>query len=260
MALRLDDIDLDRDRALVERFQSGDAAAFDELYRRYFSRLRRYCEKRVGDPHEAEEGAQEAFARAFRAMPRFAGDRRFYPWMTVIASRLCIDTHRRLARTTPEAEIDSGWVEGGQEQVVAAVDTDLLREALDRLGPRHREVLHLRETEGWSYQHIADHYDVSMGTVEALLFRARKALRREFSAVAGRDGGVLGSLPLLGWLLRKLAGVRAHIESSNASSLLPIAVNVSAVVAIGSAAVLVPHHNGGTAQLATKIPTATTPA
>ena len=48
MALRLDDIDLDRDRALVERFQSGDAAAFDELYRRYFSRLRRYCEKRVG--------------------------------------------------------------------------------------------------------------------------------------------------------------------------------------------------------------------
>jgi RNA polymerase sigma-70 factor (ECF subfamily) len=260
MALRLDDIDLDRDRALVERFQSGDAAAFDELYRRYFSRLRRYCEKRVGDPHEAEEVAQEAFVRALRAMPGFAGDRRFYPWMTVIASRLCVDTHRRLARTTPEAEIDSGWVEGGQEQVVAAVDTDLLREALDRLGPRHREVLHLRETEGWSYQHIADHYDVSMGTVEALLFRARKALRREFTAVAGRDGGFLGSLPILGWLLRKLGGLRAHIESSNAGSLLPIAVNVSAVVAIGSAAAFVPHHSGGTSRLATNIPTAAVPA
>src|SRR3982750_4446701 len=97
MALRLDDIDLDRDRALVERFQSGDAAAFDELYRRYFSRLRRYCEKRVGDPHEAEEVAQEAFVRALRAMPGFAGDRRFYPWMTVIAQRLCIDHHRHSA-------------------------------------------------------------------------------------------------------------------------------------------------------------------
>src|SRR4051794_3834951 len=260
MALRLDDIDLDRDRALVERFQSGDAAAFDELYRRYFSRLRRYCEKRVGDPHEAEEVAQEAFVRALRAMPGFAGDRRFYPWMTVIASRLCVDTHRRRARTTPEAEVDPGSVEGGQERIVAAVDTELLRQALERLGPRHREVLHFRETEGWSYQHIADHYGVSMGTVEALLFRARKALRREFITVSGRDSGFLGSLPLLGWLVHRLAGLRARLEASNAGSLVPIAVNMSAAaVAIGSAAVLIPHHDGS-ARVTTTVPAAVAPA
>ena len=259
MALRLDDVDIDRDRALVERFQLGDGAAFDELYRRYFARLRRYCERRVGDAYEAEEVAQEAFARALRAMPAFAGERRFYPWMTVIASRLCQDTHRRRSRTTPEAEIDLGSVEGGQDAVVAAVDTELLNMALSRLGPRHREVLHLRESEGWSYQHIAEHYGVSMGTVEALLFRARKALRREFLGLTARDGGFLGSLPLLGWLARRVAGLRARLEATNIASLVPVAVNVSAAVAIGSAAIFVPHHGTAT-PVASTVPAAASAA
>ena len=69
MALRADDVDLNRDRLLVERFQAGDREAFDDLYLRYFERLRRFCQRRVGDAHEAEEVAQEAFVRALRAMP-----------------------------------------------------------------------------------------------------------------------------------------------------------------------------------------------
>src|SRR5436305_777163 len=89
VALRADDVDLDRDTALVERFQTGDEEAFADLYRRYFPRLRRYCVRRLGDPHEAEEAAQEALARAYRALPNLGGDRRFYPWLRVIASNLC---------------------------------------------------------------------------------------------------------------------------------------------------------------------------
>src|SRR5204862_4279643 len=99
MALRADDVDLNRDSLLVERFQSGDTEAFDDLYRRYYARLVRFCLRRVGDPHEAEEVAQEAFVRAYRALPRLTGERRFYPWMTVIAGRLCVDSHRRRSRT-----------------------------------------------------------------------------------------------------------------------------------------------------------------
>lgn len=204
VAVRADDVDLSRDRALVERFQAGDRAAFDELYRRYRDRLERFCLKRIGDRHGAEEVAQEAFTRALSAMPRFAGERRFYPWVTVIAARLCVDHHRRLARVEPAAIVDLGPVDGGQDAVLTAVDAALVLKAMDRLGSRHQEVLRLREMEGWSYQRIADEYGVNIGTVDALLFRARRALRREFENV----GGALTAIPVLGGLLRVMGRMR----------------------------------------------------
>ena len=70
--MRAYDIDLDRDRALVEAWQAGDASAFDDLYRLYFDRLRAFCERRVGDRGDAEEIAQEAFAKALQALPRLS--------------------------------------------------------------------------------------------------------------------------------------------------------------------------------------------
>src|ERR687890_811646 len=151
MAVRADDVDLVRDRSLVELCQAGDEGAFGDLYTRYYQRLLRFCVRRVGNVHEAEEITQEAFARAFSAMPRFAGERRFYPWLTVIAARLCIDSHRRVSRSEPSAEIDPGSVDGGQQQIIDNVDLAYLSQAMEQLGPRHREVLELRESHGWSY-------------------------------------------------------------------------------------------------------------
>ena len=228
MALRLDDVDLVRDRALVERFQEGDNGAFDTLYSRYFARLVRFCQKRVGDPHEAEEIAQEAFARALRALPSFDGERRFYPWMTVIAARLCVDSHRRRGRSEPSSQVDLGVIEGGQEKILDAVDVQILATALGRIAPRHREVLDLREQQGWSYQDIADHYDVSLGTVEALLFRARKALKREFMAVVGGDRN-WAALPVVGGALGRVASWKAKVDAW-AAGLAP-AVSGTAVAA-----------------------------
>src|SRR3981081_4555854 len=94
-----DDVDLDRDRALVERCQSGDSSAFGELYARYYARVYRFCFRRLHDHEEAEDVAQDAFARAWRALPNFAGERRFYPWLTVIADNRCRDIQRRRVRT-----------------------------------------------------------------------------------------------------------------------------------------------------------------
>jgi RNA polymerase sigma-70 factor (ECF subfamily) len=241
MALRADDVDLGRDRALVEQFQAGDAAGFEDLYRRYYSRLYRFCLKRVGDSSEAEEVTQEAFARAYSAMPRLAGERRFYPWISVIAARLCSDTHRRRARSIPLPELDLGSVEGVQEsEVLAAEDRAHLAQAMERLGPRHREVLHLREQQGWSYQRIAEYYEVSLGTVEQLLWRSRRALRREFEAVAGPDARGLAALPVVAWLLRRLTSVRARLDAWSEHAIAPLATNaVSMVVAVTSAVVLV---------------------
>jgi RNA polymerase sigma-70 factor (ECF subfamily) len=239
MALRADDVDLVRDRALVVRYQSGDGAAFDDLYRRYFSRLRRFCERRVGDPHEAEELAEEAFTKALRAMPDFAGERRFYPWMTVIASRLCVDSHRRRQRSTPVAEIDLGSVEPDLDELFAEVDRADLERALDRLAPRHREVLELRERDGWTYQRIAEHYDVTLGTVEALLHRARRALRREFVKLTRADHvGALAGVPGVAWVLRRLDSLRVRAtQLGDYASPLSAAV-ASVAIAAGSVAMV----------------------
>lgn len=239
MAVRADDVDLIRDRSLVESCQAGDTAAFADLYERYYQRLYRFCLRRVRSQHDAEEIAQEAFARAFTAMPRFAGERRFYPWLTVIAGRLCVDSHRRAARTEPSAEVDLGSTEGGQQSVIDDVDRQMLNVALENLGPRHREVLDLRETQGWSYQQIADHYDVTMGTVEALLFRARKALRREFVAVAG-DGGRLAALPIFGAALSRLTDWRIRVQhwADNATPAAAAASAAAVVALVGGVAVV----------------------
>ena len=242
MAVRADDVNLSRDRSLVELCQAGDERAFADLYHRYYRRLLRFCVRRVGDAHEAEEITQEAFARAFTAMPRFAGERRFYPWLTVIASRLCIDSHRRSARTEPSAEVDMGSVEGGQQQIIDNVDIEYLNQAMGQLGPRHREVLELRETHGWTYQQIANHYDVTMGTVEALLFRARKALRREFLSLAG-DDHTLASLPFIGVILRGAATLRGRLNDAvtHGAAIAAGAASVAAVA--GGIALAVPTHN-----------------
>lgn len=206
-------VDLDRDRRLVLRHQRGDRQAFDELYRRYHHRLVAYCQRRVGDRHVAEELAQDAFVRALRALPTFAGERRFYPWLVVIAQRLCIDHHRRSARVEPSAEIETGAVEPDHDALWAAVDHGHLASAVERLAPRHREVLELREQRGWSYQQLASHLGVPVTTVEALLHRARKALRREYAAVAGEDAGRLAAFGGLAALLVRTKGWLAALRA-----------------------------------------------
>ncbi|MEY2464514.1 MAG: polymerase sigma-70 factor, subfamily [Acidimicrobiaceae bacterium] len=229
--------DIDRDRLLVLRYQQGDEGAFDELYRRYYPRLHLYCMRRVRDRHIAEELAQEAFVRALRAMPQFAGERRFYPWMTVIAGRLCIDHHRRTSRVEPSADIDLGSVEPDHDAVFAAVDHHHLGQAMARVAPRHREVLDLREQQGWTYQEIAEHLDVPVTTVEALLHRARKALRREFMAVS--SGTRLASLPVIGWVYLGLVRLRSKAAAARPEHVSHVAAPaIAGLVAIG--VVLVP--------------------
>ena len=227
------EVDLDRDRALVLRYQRGDEAAFDELYRRYYPRLNLYCQRRVGDRHVAEELAQEAFVRALRAMPRFAGERRFYPWMTVIAQRLCIDHHRRTSRVETAPDIDPGVVDADHDALFAAVDAGHLAEAMQRVAPRHREVLELREHQGWSYLQIASHLNVPVTTVEALLHRARKALRREYLTVS--SGTRLAGVPFLGAGLAAVARWRARL--SNGSTITQHAIQLAPAAIAGVAAV-----------------------
>ena len=213
-----DDVDLDRDRVLVERCQAGDSAAFGNLYARYYERLLRFCLRRLNDRHEAEDAAQEAFARAWKALPRFAGERRFYPWLTVIAGNICTDMLRRRSRSTPTDDLELtaqqpvgvAGEDTSEELVLAAVDGELVNRALNRLSTRHRHVLAMREGSGWTYQQIADHEGVEIGTIETLLWRARQALKREFAVVSESKEALAGFLVATGALFRRTLFRVAH--------------------------------------------------
>jgi RNA polymerase sigma-70 factor (ECF subfamily) len=264
-----DDVDLDRDRALVERCQAGDSAAFGNLYARYYERLLRFCLRRLNDRHESEDAAQEAFARAWKALPQFAGERRFYPWLTVIAGNICTDMLRRRSRSTPTDDFElsahqpvgTGGSETSEELVLAAVDGELVNKALGRLSVRHRHVLAMREGSGWTYQQIADHEGVEIGTIETLLWRARQALKREFTVLSESKGMLVGFLAGTSALVR-----RGMLRAVNRGAAIPAGGggggglrNAFAGVAVTSAAVaavLITPHALSTSQPGSPVPPA----
>jgi RNA polymerase sigma-70 factor (ECF subfamily) len=249
-----DDVDLDRDRVLVERCQAGDSGAFGNLYARYYERLLRFCLRRLNDRHEAEDAAQEAFARAWKALPNFAGERRFYPWLTVIAGNICTDMLRRRSRSTPtddlelsaQQQVGGGGNETSEELVLAAVDGELVHKALDRLSVRHRHVLAMREGSGWTYQQIADHEGVEIGTIETLLWRARQALKREFTVLSeskGMLGGFLaGAAALLRRGILRVAHRSANLGQSGGTGGLRNALAGMAFTSAAVAAALITPH------------------
>ena len=241
MAIRADDVDLDRDAALVERFQTGDEAAFADLYQRYFSRLRRYCLRRLGDSHDAEEAAQEALVRAYRALPTFSGDKRFYPWLRVIAANLCADLCKR---KPPLAPMDPDRGDVVVESVFEVLDRQQVRAALDGLNPRHQAALSLW-AEGYPSRDIAQELGCSPGAADVTLHRARQSFRRRFLAITGEGKlGAIGILPALArWADRMRARVGSRVaEYSELASPLAakVAAGAIAISVVGGAAAVPP--------------------
>jgi RNA polymerase sigma-70 factor, ECF subfamily len=266
-------VDVDRDRVLVERCQSGDLKAFDSLYLHYHQRLLRFCVKRLQERSEAEDVVQETFARAWRALPTFAGDRRFYPWLTVIAGNLCTDTLRRRARLTPLDETMMRTSDVGtydiEDAVLQDVDAKMVTTAFENLKPRHQRVLDLRERSGWSYQRIAEEEGVGVSAVETLLWRARNALKREFALLAGTEGkagaliGLAMTLPRN--ILRRLPTPFRHVAEAArhvASAVTPAGASMAAAgaVVVGLGAVYLSPGTSATATPTGGAPATTTVA
>ncbi len=134
-----------------------------------------------------------------------------------------------------------------EDLVLAAVDTELVHRALDRLSTRHRHVLAMREGSGWSYQEIADHEGVEIGTIETLLWRARQALKREFAAVSESKEALAGFLVTTGALIRRTVvravhrGASVHQQSGGTGSLRNAAAGVAFTGAAVAAAFIAPH-------------------
>jgi hypothetical protein len=151
----------------------------------------------------------------------------------VIAKRVCLDIHRQRARSQPAESIDPGATADGEQAVLTSMDAAAVQDALGRLTSRHRDVLHLREYEGWSYRRIATHYGVRLAAVETLLWRARRALHRQLT-MAGYERRALVSLPVAGWAYRRLGSMRARIEEWGGQRLAPVVGSVASVVTIGA--------------------------
>ncbi len=252
-------VDMGRDRSLVERCQKGDKNAFGILYSHYYRRIYFTCYKVLGNVQDAEDAAQETFARAWRALPSFGGDRRFYPWLSVIASNLCIGNLRKRSRSTAVDEIErlvsvrmQDTNDAVEDSVMSGVERGIATRAFSMLRKRHQRILEMREHLGWSYQQIAEYEGIGIEAVQTLLWRARQALRRQFSelsapedqlsedAIKGsrlkRSGGALGGLFVaLGALKRHLAHFSAKMlaYTKSASGVAVIAITSGALAATG---------------------------
>lgn len=185
------------------------AIAFARLYRCHHARIERLCRFRLGDTYEAEDVAQEAFVRAWRSPPAGANDAEMSRWLTVVAGNLCTDVLRKRKRAASAGE------RIGPPRLLDRIEdarSGVVEEALGGLSPRYRAVLMMRDAEGLSHREIARRLGTSPSGVESTLWRARRALRAKFFALAG-PGGYLAGLPLVGSLFRSARPTRRGAPS-----------------------------------------------
>lgn len=176
------------DRVLVERCRAGDVTAFEPLVEKYRRRVWRLAYNVLRDPEDAWDAAQEAFIRAFQALPSFRGQSAFYTWLFRIVVNVASDRARQRAaqgrafgteRVAMEewARVPVEGAEAPDGAAARAEERERISRALGALPERHRTIIMLSDLEGLSYREIADVLKIPMGTVMSRLHNARKRLR-----------------------------------------------------------------------------------
>lgn len=184
----------DADQLLVDRVKSGDQQAFNLLVRKYERKVFRLISRLVRNPVEVEDVAQEAFLKAYRALPQFRGESAFYTWLYRIAvntakNHLVAQGRRPIPLTDTLSEDEDGE-SFGREDVVSdnhTPDAELLsrqiaetvNKAIEALPKDLRTAVTLREMEGLSYEEIAEAMNCPIGTVRSRIFRAREAIAEQ---------------------------------------------------------------------------------
>jgi RNA polymerase sigma-70 factor (ECF subfamily) len=183
------------DQALVERVQKGDSKAFDLLVQKYQSRILKLIARFVRNPADVQDVAQEAFIKAYRALPNFRGESAFYTWLYRIAINTAKNHLVAAGRKTPSYAVDvqevekydaSEWLKEyatPERELLADEIQVTVNNALEGLPPDLREAITLREIEGLSYEDIAQVMDCPIGTVRSRIFRAREAIDEKLTAI-----------------------------------------------------------------------------
>ncbi len=176
------------DQQLVARVQKGDSRAFDLLVLKYQHRIFALISRYVRDAHEVQDVSQEAFIKAYRALPGFRGESAFYTWLYRIAintaKNYLVSRSRRPPGTDIELE-DAQYHESGgglrdienpENALFGAELKAVVDDAIGALPEDLRTAITLREFDGLSYEDIADIMDCPVGTVRSRIFRARAAI------------------------------------------------------------------------------------
>jgi RNA polymerase sigma-70 factor (ECF subfamily) len=192
--------DREVDQQLVERAQRGDKRAYELLVLKYQRKLSRLLSRFVRDPAEVEDVTQEAFIKAYRALPNFRGDSAFYTWLYRIgintAKNYLVALGRRAPTTTEfDHEEAEGFEDADQLRDASTPESELhgkeiaatVNRAMDALPEDLRTAITLREIEGLSYEEIANVMGCPIGTVRSRIFRARDAIAAELRPLLGTD-------------------------------------------------------------------------
>ncbi|APR96463.1 RNA polymerase sigma factor RpoE [Pandoraea thiooxydans] len=173
----------------MERVQKGDKSAFELLVVKYHRKIIRLVSRLVRDSAEVEDVAQEAFIKAYRALPQFRGDSAFYTWLYRIAINTAknhLATQGRRAPTSTEADAEEAETFAEAEQLrdintpesmlISKQIAQTVNSAMEALPNELRTAITLREIEGLSYEEIAEAMGCPIGTVRSRIFRAREAI------------------------------------------------------------------------------------
>jgi len=179
----------DIDQKLVERAQAGDRHAFELLVAKYQRKLGRLLSRFIRDHAEVEDVAQEAFIKAYRALPSFRGDSAFYTWLYRIgintAKNYLVAQGRRAPTSTDfDADEAEGFEDADQLRDINTPESllqskqigETVNAAIESLPEELRTAIVLREIEGLSYEEIAEAMNCPIGTVRSRIFRAREAV------------------------------------------------------------------------------------
>jgi RNA polymerase sigma-70 factor (ECF subfamily) len=190
--------DREIDRQLVARAQRGDKRAFELLVEKYQRKLARLLSRFIRDPAEVEDVTQEAFIKAYRALPAFRGDSAFYTWLYRIGINTAKNYLMAMGRRAPTstevgAEEAEGFEEGEQLRDINTPESVLLSNeiaqtvnaTIESLPEELRRAIQMREIEGMSYEDIAQAMDCPIGTVRSRIFRAREAIAEQLRPLLG---------------------------------------------------------------------------
>ncbi|MAV73152.1 MAG: RNA polymerase sigma factor RpoE [Halieaceae bacterium MED-G27] len=188
----------DGDQQLVERAQKGDTRAFDLLVLKYQGRVANLVSRYVSNSAEVEDVTQEAFIKAYRALPKFRGDSAFYTWLYRIAANAAKNYLVALGRRpSSDQVIDEGEYfdlpgrlkdHESPDAVLMGMELEqAVSSAIDSLPDELRAALTLREFEGLSYEEIAEILGCPIGTVRSRIFRAREAIDQRVEKQLGGE-------------------------------------------------------------------------
>ncbi len=177
------------DHALVERAQAGDDQAFEVLFAKYQRKVARLLSRYIRDQSEVEDVSQEAFIKAYRALPSFRGESAFYTWLyriSINTAKNYLVAQGRRAPTSTEFDVDEAesFEDAGQLRDINTPESlmqsrqigETVDAAMAGLPDDLRSAIMLREIEGLSYEEIAEAMSCPIGTVRSRIFRAREVV------------------------------------------------------------------------------------